>query len=102
MEMPGCHQIVQDGKACEELNILEGSANAQACNSVGRKMIDVLPFETQFSFLGPVKSIDAIEDAGFPCAIGSNDGKHLPLSHIEGDPGKSGDTTEVQTDVVDF
>jgi len=35
---------------------------------------------------GAGKSIDAIEDAGFPCAIGSNNGKHLPLSHIETDP----------------
>ena len=65
-------------------------------------MIDVLPFEDQFSFLRPVKSIDTIENTGFSCTIGPNDGKHLPLSHLEADPWESRDATEVQTDVIDF
>jgi hypothetical protein len=53
---------------------------------VGRKMIYVLPFEDQFSFLRSVKSIDTIENTGFPCAIGPDDGKHLYLFHLETDP----------------
>jgi hypothetical protein len=43
----------------------------------GAEMVNVLIFEGHPSFLGPIKSIDAIEDARFPSPVGSDDGQHL-------------------------
>jgi len=51
--------------------------------------------------LRPIKSVDAIEDAGFPSAVGSDNGKHLSLSHIEADAREGGDAAEIQPDIFD-
>jgi hypothetical protein len=101
MDMPGGHQVVQDRKACEKLDVLEGSPDPQAGDLMGPKAVDAPIFEDHLSILGLVKTVDAIEDAGFTGAIGSNDGKHLSLFHFETDPGKCGDAAEIQPDIFD-
>jgi hypothetical protein len=100
MEMSGRHQVVQDGEPCEEFNVLEGSPNAKPGNSVGREMVNVLIFEGHPSFLGTIKSIDAIEDARFPSPVGSDDGQHLSLSDIKTDPGEGSDTSKIQPNII--
>jgi hypothetical protein len=66
------------------------------------KVIDVLPLEGHHAFLRAVKSIDAIEDAGFPRSVGANDGQHLSLSHIKTDAREGSYTSKIQPDVVGF
>ena len=85
MEMPGCHQIIQDGESCEEFNVLKGSSNAYPGNLMRRKVVDVLIFKNHLPLLRSIKSIDAIEDAGFSSPVGPDDGQHLTLTDIETD-----------------
>jgi hypothetical protein len=100
MEVSGCHQIVQNGKSCEEFNILKGSPNAQPGNSMGWKMVNILILKGHPPFLGPIKPIDAIEDARFSSPVGSNDGQHLSLSDIKTDPGEGSDTSKIQPNII--
>jgi hypothetical protein len=47
------------------------------------KVIDVMIFKDQLSFLGAIESVDAVEDAGFPGSIGPDDCEHLSLADIK-------------------
>jgi hypothetical protein len=85
MQMPGCHEIVQDGESCEEFDVLEGSPNAQTCNLVRGEVVNVVIFKDHLPLLRPIKSVNAIEDACFSSPVGTNDCKHLSLSDIETD-----------------
>jgi hypothetical protein len=62
-------------------------------------MVNVLIFEGHPAFLGTIKPIDTIEDAGFSSPIRSDDGQHLSLSDIKTDPGEGSDTSKIQGDV---
>lgn len=49
-------------------------------------MVYVLILESQLSLLGAIKSVDAIEDAGFSGSVGADDRKHLSHADIKTDP----------------
>jgi hypothetical protein len=50
------------------------------------KVVNVLIFEDQLSFLGAIEPVDAVEDAGFPGSIGSDDCQHFSLTDIKTNP----------------
>jgi len=49
------------------------------------EVVNVMIFKNHLPFLGAIKSIDAVEDAGFPSPVGPDDGQHLSLSDIKAD-----------------
>ena len=57
-------------------------------------------FKNHLPFLGAIKSIDAVEDAGFPSPVGPDDGQHLSLSDIKADAWKGSDTPKIQPDII--
>ncbi len=99
--MPTCHQVVQNGESREELNVLEGSSDAQASDLVRGKMIDVMIFESHAPFLRAIESIDAVEDACFSSSVWPDDRKQLSLSDFKTDTRECRDSSEAQPDIVD-
>jgi hypothetical protein len=52
--------------------------------------------------LGTIKPVDAIEDARFAGAVGSDDGQDLPRVNVKADARESGDPSEMQFDIFDL
>jgi len=77
--------IIQDSHSLKKFDVLERPCNAKLCNSVGTNPRDVFSFKEYFTFLGGIKSTDAIQKAGFPRAIGPNDCEDLVLKEAGAD-----------------
>jgi hypothetical protein len=102
MDMCAELDIVQDGHALEELDILKGSGDAQAGDLVRGQAGDVSALEDDPPLLRMIKSTDAVQDTGLAGTIGTDDGKDLALSDREADTVKCRQAAEAQAKPLYF
>ena len=84
----------------EQLDVLEGAGDPERSHLVGSHAQDALALPADVSLLGPVDLVEAVEDRGLPCAVGSDDGEQFVLTDLEGHAVDGVDTLEGEVDVV--
>ena len=92
--------IVQNGHAFEESDVLEGARDPQLGALMRLQGGDVAPVEEDLSVAGRVDAADAIEDAGLASTVGANDGEKITGMHLKADAGKGGHATKAQVQIV--
>ena len=100
--MPPELDVVQDGHALEEFDILECSRNANFGDGVGGDAEDVFTFVKNPAFLGCVKSTDAVQQAGFTGPVGSDNRKNFAVQKLSADIIQCLDPAEGQCKIFNF
>src|SRR5262249_12585284 len=102
LEEPPGHDVVEDGHAPEEGNVLEGSGEAER-GDVGRPETGpVTPLEKDASLVGMVEAAEHVEERRLPRSIRPDDGQDLAWPNVEAHPGERVDGAEANTDAVDL
>jgi hypothetical protein len=77
-EMPSELDVVQDGHAMKELHFLEGPGDAEDGHRMGLEAFQGFPFEADLPLLRLLVHVDAVEEAGFSCAVWADDAENFP------------------------
>ena len=100
--MPAQFDVIQDGHSAEEFDLLEGPGDSQGCDAVGFQGENAFPLKKDLSLLGPVVSVDAVEQAGLPRSIRADDGQDLPGLHAEAYLVQNLDSAERKIQTLNF
>ena len=73
-DVTGSHQVIQGGQPGIKLDILESARQPQFRGAVGADAGDAFFAEKYLSGLRFIKTVDAVEQAGFPGAVRADDG----------------------------
>ena len=93
--------VVAHAERAERLEPLERAADAEPRALVRLRGGDVLAVEHHGAAGGWLQSRDHVEERGLPRAVGTDQTGHFVLGHVDGDGGKSLETTETHRDGVD-
>ena len=102
VDVPRRHQVVQHRGIGVERDILESAGDAQRRAFVGRHARDVDAFKADAAGLRRIKAVDAVDEAGFSRAVGSDDGEDLASLDLEVDALQRLDAAKTQRDVIDM
>ncbi len=94
--------IIENGHPLEQLDVLKGARNAQFGNAVRGQVGNIAAFVEDLALLRGVEPADAVEQAGFPGAIGADDRKNFSGSHFTAYPAEGLDTPKRQMDLFYF
>src|SRR4030043_1883189 len=75
--------VVENRCSLKEFDLLESAGNPQLRSLVRPKTGNLFPFEENFSFLGIIKTIDAVEENRFARSIGTDDGKDFSFPYFQ-------------------
>jgi hypothetical protein len=81
--MSGRHEVFQSRQPGIEFNILENTGYPHRTDLIRQHLGNLDIIEKYSPFLRPIKRIDAIKDASFAGAVGTNNGQYLPWSNTE-------------------
>src|SRR5215470_13211695 len=91
--------VVEDGHAPEQGDVLERARDPQLGPLVRFQMRDVAAVEHDPSAAGRVDTADAVEDARLAGAVGADDGEEVAGVDLEAHPGQGGHAAEAQVQV---
>jgi len=77
------HQVVEDGQAAEQGDVLKGAGNAQRGDVARLLLRDVLAFEDDAAGVRLVESRDHVQEGGLARAVGADDGDDRTARHVE-------------------
>src|SRR5207245_6115589 len=96
------HEVVDDGHAPEERNVLKGAGHAQGGDAGGREPGELGAVETDGAPLRVKDAADAVEQGGLARAVGTDDGQDLALLDVEADAAHGLDAAERLRDIADL
>ena len=99
--VPPDHDVLAHGHGAEEGEVLEGSADAEIGDAVGRRPQQRAALEEDVALVRGVEAAEAIEKGGLAGAVGADQADDLPLVDVEGDAVESDDAAETQAHAVD-
>src|SRR5215472_16187624 len=102
LEIAAGHQIVEHAHAAEERDVLEGPRDALLRGFV---RVDPAALASPERYRAPLRVIHAVDDVehrGLARAVRADDGAHLVLAHVEGNPLQRDDTPESERYVLDL
>jgi hypothetical protein len=100
--MPSQEEVVENRHVPEELYVLEGAAVSHSGDVVGFLVGDFIFFKKDFTFLGAVNSVNAIQERRFARSIGPDDGQQFPFAHAQGDLPQGLDPPEKEVEIFDL
>ena len=71
--VPPDHDVFQRGHVGKQADVLIGAGDAPFGYLVGAQALNFVPVENNAAFFGGVKAGDAVEEGGFPGAVGADD-----------------------------
>jgi hypothetical protein len=106
---PGLHvdvsaeeQVVEDGHATEQRDVLEGSGDAELGDLARRQLGHVAALEDDAAGIGMIEAADHVEHRGLAGAVGPDDREDLALLSFERDTGDSLDAAKRLGRFADF
>src|SRR5207249_8121767 len=96
------HEVVDDGHAPEERNVLKGAGHAQGGDAGGREPGELVAVETDGPLLRVKDAADAVQQGGLARTVGTDDGQDLALLDVEADAADGLDAAERLRDVADL
>jgi hypothetical protein len=97
----GQHQVVQNGQAAEQFQVLEGAGDPQLGHLVGRRVGQAFVAIQDLSLGGVIKAGDAVQHAGFAGPVGADDGSNQPWLNGHADIGKGIQAAKGEGNVLD-
>jgi hypothetical protein len=95
------HNVVKDGHALEECNILECACHTEGGNAARGKVGNVPPLKCNGATVRVIETTDHIQQGGLTSAVGANNRDDLTPIDIHTDPIYRHDTTEMLGRVSD-
>ena len=100
VDVPAQADVVQDGHALEEFDLLEGAGDSQLGPLVGFQGGNIFSFERDLSILGMIEAVDAVQADGLPRPVGADEGEDLSFPHLEAHFPEGLDSAERDMDVL--
>ncbi len=94
-------QVVEDGHAREQTQVLERSRDADACCLMRFAAQDRDAVEFDASALRPIQAADRIQQAGLARAIGTDDGRDLASLDVDADARQGDHSAKAQMNTFD-
>src|SRR5215468_6238036 len=95
-------EIVEDGHAPEEGDVLEGAGDAELGDLAGGQVGDVAALADDPAGVGVVEAADHVEDGRLAGAVGPDDREDFALLGLQGNPGDRLDTAKRLGCLADF
>src|SRR5262249_48783933 len=101
MDVPAHLDVVEDGHASEQGDVLEGAGDPALSAAMRRQVRDVPSVEADAPARRRVDAADAVEDAGLAGAVRADDGEELMRFDIEAHAGEGRHAAEAQAQVIE-